>query len=67
MNKVELPVLLYPNQAQQFLGIKTTKFYELVKLPDFPKPRNPLGKRPMYLRKELEKWANNLAEMSLDN
>ena len=67
MNKNELPVLLYPNQAQQFLGIKATKFYELVKLPDFPKPRNPLGKRPMYLRKELEKWANNLAEMSLDN
>lgn len=62
--KDDLPVLLYPSQAQKFLGIKATKFYELVKLPDFPKPRNPLGKRPMYLRKEIEDWVNDLAETS---
>ncbi|WP_298625663.1 hypothetical protein [uncultured Legionella sp.] len=56
----EQAILLYPKQAQKLLGIGTTKFYELVKLPDFPKPRNPLGKRPMYLRKEIEDWAHNL-------
>lgn len=57
------PLLLYPNEARKFLGVKSTKFYELVKLPDFPKPRNPIGKRPMYLRSELEEWANNIAIM----
>jgi len=55
-----LPILLYPNQAQKLLGVKATKFYELVKLPDFPKTRSPSGKRPMYLRDELEAWARNL-------
>lgn len=57
----ELPILLYPKQAQKLLGIGTTKFYELVKLSDFPKSRNPLGKRPMYLRKEIEVWASSLS------
>lgn len=55
-----LPLLLYPKQAQKLLGVGTTKFYELVKLPDFPKPKSPLGKRAMYLRDELEKWAKDL-------
>ena len=50
----EVSILLYPNQAQKFLGVKATKFYELLQTPGFPKPRSPLGKRPMYLRKELE-------------
>lgn len=54
-------IFLYPKQAQQFLGVGTTKFYELIKLPDFPKPRNPLGKRPMFVRKELESWATSLS------
>ncbi|CAM3001219.1 helix-turn-helix transcriptional regulator [Legionella worsleiensis] len=59
----ELPILLYPNQAQKLLGIGTTKFYELVKLPDFPKPRNLFGgKRSVYLRNEIEEWATNLAK-----
>lgn len=53
-------MFLYPRQAARFLGVGTTKFYELNKLPGFPKPKNPCGKRPMYLRSELEKWANNL-------
>jgi predicted DNA-binding transcriptional regulator AlpA len=61
MNDV-VPLLIYPNEARKLLGVQTTKFYELVKLSDFPKPRNPLGKRPMYLRKEIEAWANNLTE-----
>ncbi|MFW2534430.1 MULTISPECIES: helix-turn-helix transcriptional regulator [unclassified Legionella] len=55
-----LPLLLYPKQAQKFLGVGTTKFYELIKLPDFPRPRNPLGKRPMFVRQELETWASGL-------
>lgn len=58
----DLPLLVYPNLAQKILGVGTTKFYELVKLTDFPKPRKPLGKRPMYLRTEIEEWANNLAK-----
>jgi predicted DNA-binding transcriptional regulator AlpA len=56
-------LLVYPKQAQKLLGVGVTKFYELNKLPDFPKARNPSGggKRPMYLRSELERWVNNLA------
>ena len=54
------PILLYPNQAAALIGVRTTKFYELNKLPGFPKPRNPLGKRPMYIRKEIEDWVMGL-------
>jgi predicted DNA-binding transcriptional regulator AlpA len=57
----DLPILLYPHDVQKLLGIGSTKFYELVKFPDFPKPRDLLGKRSIYLRKEIEDWANNLA------
>ena len=57
----EVSILLYPNQAQKLLGVKATKFYELLQTPGFPKPRSPLGKRPMYLRKELEQWAESLS------
>ena len=54
-------ILLYPHQVQKLLGVGTTKFYELVKLPDFPKPRNfSDSKRPVYLRQEIVEWANNL-------
>ena len=54
-------LLVYTKQAQQMLGVGPTKFYELNKLPDFPKARNPSGgKRPMYLRAELEYWVKNL-------
>ena len=57
----ESSILLYPNLVQKLLGIGTTKFYELVKLPDFPKPRNLIdSKRSVYLRKEIIEWANNL-------
>jgi predicted DNA-binding transcriptional regulator AlpA len=54
------PLLLYPNQAAALIGVRTTKFYELRKLSDFPKPRNLLGKRPMYVRQEIEDWAKSL-------
>ena len=53
-------LLIYPRQAANLLGVGTTKFYELNKLPDFPKSRNPLGKRPMYLRNEIEDWVTSL-------
>lgn len=55
-------LLVYPKQAQAMLGISTTKFYELIKLPSFPKPRRPDGKRPMYIRAEIELWVANLNE-----
>jgi len=43
------------------IGVGTTKFYELTKLVNFPKPRYPLGgKRPMYLRQEIESWVASL-------
>lgn len=54
------PLLLYPHQAAALIGVKATKFYELNKLPDFPKPRHPLGKRPMYIKQEIEDWAKSL-------
>ncbi len=53
-------MLLYPKQAESLLGVGTTKFYELAKLENFPKPKFPTGKRPMYLRSELEAWVKNL-------
>ncbi|WP_131778380.1 helix-turn-helix transcriptional regulator [Legionella bozemanae] len=59
----KVPLLLYPKQAQQLLGVGSTKFYELIKLPHFPKARNPLGKRPMFVRQEIEEWAINLLPM----
>lgn len=55
----EKPLLLYPSQAKKFLGVGATKFYELVKLPSFPKARFP-NKRAMYVREELEDWVKNL-------
>lgn len=62
-NRVDMkepPLLVYPKKAQEILGVGTTKFYELIRLPSFPRPRSPLGKRVMYLREELENWAKNL-------
>ena len=54
------PLLVYPKEAQRLLGVGSTKFYELNKLPDFPRPRNLLGKRPMYLKEEIEKWVKTI-------
>lgn len=54
------PLLLYPNQAQKLLGIRSTKFYELSKLPNFPIPKKPNGKRVMYLTQELIDWARSI-------
>lgn len=54
-------LLLYPKQAQKLLGIGATKFYELAKQPDFPKQKKPNGRRPMYLRSELEQWARSIS------
>ncbi len=54
-------ILLYPQEAQKLLGIGSTKFYELVRLDNFPKPRK-VGtvKTPMFLRSELNLWAKSL-------
>lgn len=54
------PLLLYPCDVQKLLGVSRVKFYELNKLPDFPKAKNPLDKRPMYLRQEILSWVNGL-------
>ena len=56
----EKSLLIYPRDAQKLLGVGTTKFYELVRLPSFPRPKNLQGKRPMFLRSELIEWASNL-------
>lgn len=53
------PILLYPKEAQKLLGVGTTTFYEFAKLSSFPKSSNPLGKRPMYVREELEQWVKS--------
>lgn len=59
-------ILLYPKQVQKLLGIGPTKFYELVKLPDFPKPRSLFDhKRSVYLRNEIMAWANNLEKTEI--
>jgi predicted DNA-binding transcriptional regulator AlpA len=59
INKSE-PLLIYRKKAEEILGVGTTKFYELMKLPTFPKPKIVDGKRPMYLRKDVEDWALSL-------
>lgn len=46
---------IYPKEAAQLIGVKTTKFYELVKQPGFPKSKT-FGKRTSYLRSEIEEW-----------
>lgn len=56
----EKSLLLYPKQAQELLGVGATKFYEFTKLPDFPKARHSKGKRPVYLRLELEEWVQDI-------
>lgn len=55
-------LLVYPKQAQEILGVGPTKFYEFIKKDDFPKSKLPNGKRPMYLRRELEEWVNKLGQ-----
>lgn len=55
-----IPLLVHPKQAQEILGVGNSKFHELKKMPGFPKPKFPNGKRPMFLASELETWANNL-------
>jgi predicted DNA-binding transcriptional regulator AlpA len=54
-------MFLYPGEVQKLLGIGATKFYELVKLNSFPRPRK-VGtlSTPMFLRHELIAWAENL-------
>jgi predicted DNA-binding transcriptional regulator AlpA len=53
-------MFLYPKQAAKFLGVGTTQFYSFRKLSHFPKSKNPLNKRPLYLRCELEAWAKTI-------
>ncbi len=54
-------LLVYPKEAREILGVQTTKFYELINLESFPKTRLlPGGKRPVYLRSEIEEWVKNL-------
>jgi predicted DNA-binding transcriptional regulator AlpA len=56
-------LLIYKKEVQELLGIGATKFYELVKLADFPKPRTcEAFKMPVYLRSEIIKWAENLPQ-----
>ncbi len=58
---LEETLLIYKKDVQNVLGIGATKFYELVKLPDFPKPRVcEAFKTPVYLRSEIIKWAESL-------
>jgi len=53
-------MFLYPKQAAKFLGVCRTQFYYFRKLSNFPKSKNPLNKRPLYLRCELEAWAKTI-------
>ncbi len=54
-------LLVYPKEAAQLLGVKRTQFFELAKLPGFPKAKYFTPKsNPMYSRKELEQWVDSL-------
>ena len=60
MSEIE-SIFLYPQDVQKLLGVGATKFYELVKLDNFPRPRK-MGtvKTAMFLKSELIAWAENL-------
>ena len=64
--KNEMPLLVYPKAARELLGVGATTFYELVKMESFPKPRDLIGKRPMYLTSELVNWAESLELGEMD-
>lgn len=59
INIEEPCLLLYPKAVQQLLGIGATKFYKMVKEPNFPKPRILEGGRAVYIRAEIEEWVKS--------
>lgn len=52
----ETSSLVSIKEAQEILGIKNTKFYKLMKLPNFPKPKCRDGKKHLYCRSDFEPW-----------
>lgn len=56
----ERSLLICPKEAHKLLSMSRSKFDEMKRIAGFPKPRYPAGKRPMYVRQELEEWVNNL-------
>lgn len=52
--------LIHAREAQEIIGVANTRFYELVKRSDFPKPTREITKRPMYFREEIEDWVRGL-------
>lgn len=54
------PEMLSVKQLTKFLCVSTTKLYMIRLQDDFPAPRRPNGKRPMYVTEEVRKWMKNL-------
>jgi predicted DNA-binding transcriptional regulator AlpA len=54
------PEMLSVKELTKFLGVSTTKLYLLRLQEDFPPPRRPNGKRPMYVTQEVREWMKNL-------
>jgi len=54
-------ILIYPSEAAKLLGVSYGTFIKFRIKEGFPKARYPIGKRPMFLKTELEAWAKSLA------
>lgn len=52
--------IISQDQARKLIGVGTTKFWHLRKLPDFPKPCGKEGTKPLFNEQELRDWAHNL-------
>jgi predicted DNA-binding transcriptional regulator AlpA len=62
----QAPLLLDSHAAGELLAVSRRKFWELVKRPDFPRPRK-LGERTQrWMRGEIEAWAAALPEERVD-
>lgn len=54
------PEMLQVKDLQRFLGMSYTTLYRARLSEDFPKPRRPTGKRPMYITMEIRDWMKGL-------
>lgn len=54
------PEMLKVSELKKFIGVGSTYLMELRQRDDFPAPRRPTGKRPMYVTQEVREWMKNL-------
>ncbi len=58
--KFDRALLLYKSEVEKLLGLNQHTMMELSKRADFPRRVKVAGKRPMYIRAEIELWITKL-------